>query len=266
MEPRRQNAEHVAIWLVRCLDDTRPTVSSARHLRIGPEREVWDCTFTTGGKELAAIVVVFRHGSLESVNTSLPPRQVARKCALAMAELPALGIPTPALLGCAESDGEAALVSERIDRAEWRPHVRVQAARVLARIHRLAERELSKPLRELVRRSDPREERTTGGRGPKCALRTLVHGDYFSANILPTADGLRVIDWETFGYGDPMWDLGFLIGADRNLPADEVEAVVREYESLAPVVHRCLTWHRQRWSDYWKHRDQASGSNAREAT
>jgi aminoglycoside phosphotransferase (APT) family kinase protein len=61
---------------------------------------------------------------------------------------------------------------------------------------------------------DPREERTTGGDAPTSKRKTLVHGDYFSANILSVRDGLKIIDWETFGWGDPMWDLGFLIGAD----------------------------------------------------
>ena len=70
----------------------------------------------------------------------------------------------------------------------------------------------------MARISDPRENRTTGGGGPKAPVRTLVHGDYFSANILPVEDGLCVIDWETFGRGDPMWDLGFLLGADPGLP------------------------------------------------
>jgi len=55
---------------------------------------------------------------------------------------------------------------------------------------------------------------------------------------------LRIIDWETFGWGDPMWDLGYLVGADRNLPEYEVEAVVTEYEKLAPVNREHLMWHK----------------------
>jgi len=93
-------------------------------------------------------------------------------------------------------------------------------------------------LRRLARISDPREYRITGGRPDS---KTLVHGDYFSANILPVTGGLRIIDWETFGWGDPMWDLGYLVGADRNLPEYEVEAVVTEYEKLAPVNREHLT-------------------------
>jgi Ser/Thr protein kinase RdoA (MazF antagonist) len=177
---------------------------------------------------------------------------------LAMSELPNLGIPTPRVLGQAQAGGEAALLCERIERTGWTAHVRLLAAGVLARIHNLEASRLSKPLRRLARISDPREYRTTGGQGPAQTTRTLVHGDYFSANILPTQAGLCVIDWETFGWGDPMWDLGFLIGADRDLPFDEVDAVIREYESVAPVDRERLMWHKRQWADYWQQRDRQS--------
>jgi hypothetical protein len=166
-----------------------------------------------------------------------------------MIELPALGIPTPRVLGYAEGKDSAAVVTESIVPVKWTPRVRIQAASVLARIHTLEENALSEPLRELARISDPRETRTTGGQGPKAPDRTLVHGDYFSANILPVEDGLCVIDWETFGWGDPMWDLGFLIGADPGLPDDEVEAVIAQYGSSAPVDRQRLMWHKRRWAD-----------------
>ena len=86
---------------------------------------------------------------------------------------------------------------------------------------------------------------------------------YFSANILPVADGLRVIDWETFGWGDPMWDLGFLVGADRDLPEVDIKAVIAEYEMSAPVDLENLMWHRRRWSESWKQRDLAKRRHAR---
>ena len=190
------------------------------------------------------------------MNTSLPPAHTARKCALAMTELPPLGIPTPRLLGHAEAGREAALVSERIEPNEREPRVRIQAAGVLARIHSLEESSLSEPLRRLARISDPREQRTTGWHNPKPTIRTLVHGDYFSANILPVAGGLCVIDWETFGWGDPMWDLGFLIGADRDLQNEDVEAAIEEYASRAPVDRDRLMWHRRRWADFWGQRER----------
>jgi len=139
-------------------------------------------------------------------------------------------------------------------RTLWTPQTKLQAAAILGRVHTLDGHELSKPLRSLVRASDPREFRTTCGQAPKATHRTLVHGDYFSVNILPAAGGIRNIDWETFGWRDPMWELGFLIGADRDLQQDEVEAVIAEYQRHAPVHRECLTWHQRHWADFWRTR------------
>ena len=244
----------VESWLAACLPHAQATLVDVRNLRYGKEREVWACAFEADGADRAAILTIFKAGPLQSVNTSLPPGPAAEKCALAMTELPALGIPTPRVLGQEIGQGAAAVVTERVVPVEWTPRVRIQAATVLARIHNLEEGALSEPLRALARISDPRETRTTGGQGPKAPARTLVHGDYFSANILPVEDGLRVIDWETFGWGDPMWDLGFLIGADPGLPDGEVEAVIARYGSSAPVERQRLAWHRRRWADYWRQR------------
>lgn len=249
-------------WLTACLPHAPATLSTIQNLKEGEEREVWACEFEVDGAETAAILTIFTAGSLASVNTSLPPGPTALKCALAMIELPTLGIPAPRVLGHAVETGTAAVVTERIVPVEWTPRVRVQAAAVLARIHNVQEDALSEPLRELARISDPRETRTTGGGGPICPVRTLVHGDYFSANILPVEDGLCVIDWETFGWGDPMWDLGFLIGADPGLPDDEVEAVIAQYGSSAPVNRQRLMWHRRQWADYWRQRTARSPADA----
>ena len=242
-------------WLAACLPHAPTTPGSVRNLRKGEEREVWACEFEVEGIATAAILTIFKAGSFQSVNTSLPPGPTAQKCALAMIELPALGIPAPRVLGHAVGTEAAAVVTERVVPVAWTPRVRIQAASVLARIHTLKEDALSEPLRELARISNPRETRTTGGLGPKAPVRTLVHGDYFSANLLPVEDGLCVIDWETFGWGDPMWDLGFLIGADPGLPDGEVEAVIAQYGSSAPVDRGRLMWHRRRWADYWRERD-----------
>lgn len=252
--PDPETPAHVLDWLHRCLPETGSTPCSARKIRTGPEREVWDCAFGEDGRASAAILLVFKPGSLESVNTSLPPARAARKCALAMTELPALGIPAPRLLGQSAEAGQAAVLCEKIERAEWTPAVRFAAARVLARVHSLQASELSEALRELVEDSDPRERRTTGGEAPAPKTRTMVHGDYFSANILPSAAGLRVIDWETFAWGDPMWDLAFLVGADRNVPAEEAERAIAAYAEHAPVYAGQLDWHRRRWSAFWSNR------------
>lgn len=250
--------EHVHRWVTDCMPHHSVHLTAARNLRNGVEREVWDCSLRTDAAELDAVLTVFKPGSLETVNTNLPPELVSEKCFLAMAELPALGIPTPVVLGRAVAGGEAALLCKRVVRTEWVSGTRVAAACILARLHNVQESRLSKRLQELVRFSDPRESRITGGRGPTAKCKRLVHGDYFSKNILPAVGGICIIDWETFGWGDPMWDLGFLIGADRNLTGEEVEVVIAEYESSATIDRHGLMWHKHRWSDFWKEREHQS--------
>ncbi|MBU4200584.1 MAG: aminoglycoside phosphotransferase family protein [Verrucomicrobia bacterium] len=230
-------------------------LNTARYLKKGLEREVWECSFSAVTVDSMANLTVFKPGSLEAVNTSLPPDQAAEKCFLAMSELPDLGIPTPIVLGHAAVDGEAAVLCKKVERTEWVFNTRIAAAHILSRLHNLQESQLSKRLQELARHSDPREYRTTGGQAPQPEHKRLVHGDYFSVNILPVTEGLCIIDWETFGWGDPMWDLGFLIGADRGLTDNEVEAVIVEYESGSAVDRHRLMWHRRRWIDYWKKRE-----------
>ncbi len=177
-----------------------------------------------------------------------------------MTELPQLGIETPGVLGHARIADEAALLTTAVEPQQWTPESRILAARVLARLHGLQEVSLSPRLRFLARQSDPRESRTTRGQAPAPRYRTLVHGDYFSANLLPRPEGICVLDWETFGWGDPMWDLGFLIGADPRLPKGEVAATVEAYASSAPLDRRQLDWHARRWEQSWNERDRARRS------
>ena len=257
MDDREQRVQR---WLTDCVPHRSVRLTAARNLRNGVEREVWDCSCKTEAGGLDAILTVFKPGSLETVNTNLPPELVSEKCFLAMLELPDLGIPTPIALGYAVNRGEAAVLYERGQRTKWVPGTRVSAAAILARLHNLQEFRLSRRLRELVRLSDPMECRTTGGRAPRGRDKRLVHGDYFSKNILPLAGGLCIIDWETFGRGDPMWDLGFLIGADRDLTDGEVEAVIAEYGSRAAIDRHRLMWHKRRWSDFWKAREHQSSN------
>lgn len=58
-----------------------------------------------------------------------------------------------------------------------------------------------------------------------------------------------------------MWDLAFLIGADRDLADDEVEAVIAEYASGATVDRERLMWHKQEWSAFWRARERRSVDN-----
>lgn len=249
-------------WLSSSLPGRSIRLTEARTLRSKAEREVWDCTLSIDGGQVGAILTIFKPGSLETVNTNLPPEETSEKCFLAMSELPALGIPTPIVLGQAVADGEAALLYRRVERTGWEPGTRVAAAHILARLHNLQELRLSPRLQELIRLADPREYRTTGGEAPTGLNRTIVHGDYFSKNILPTSARPCIIDWETLGWGSPMWDLGFLIGADPGLVDEEVEAVIAAYGSSATVNRPELTWHRERWNRFWKERERRSSARA----
>ncbi len=186
------DTERTRNWVSRCLPGTAIQSCRAHNVRNGGEREVWDCRFTADAADTAAVLTVFKPGDLQSVNTSLPPGEAASKCALAMSELPSLCIPTARVLGHSVDGGQSALLCEKIERLNWDPDVRIEAARILARIHGLSESSLSGALQHLARISDPRESRTTGGRAPQPESKTLVHGDYFSANILPVPGGLRI--------------------------------------------------------------------------
>ena len=250
------NHKAVQNWLVECLRPRQVKLKSVCNIKQSLEREVWDCELTLEGTKLRVILTIFKPDSLQTVNASLPPDQTAQKCMLVMNELPSLGIPTPHVCGGATIGLDAGFVCEKLERTDWTSNIRLEAARILAHIHNLDEDSLSEELRQLARQSDPHKNRTTSGRSSKPQTQTLVHGDYFSANILPTADGLCIIDWETFGWGDSMWDLGFLIGADRGLPGADVEAVIAQYEKHAPVNRDRLMWHQQSWFDFWRKREQ----------
>ena len=252
--------QHLQRWLRACMPHVSVSLTAACKLRYEPEREVWDCTLAIGTAQFDAVLTLFKAGSLETVNASLPTKQAAEKCFLAMSELPVLGVPTPAALGWAVASAEAAVLCERIEHMEWGSDTRVRAARLLACLHNLQDFRLSGRLRKLIRLSDPREYRTSGGRAPAAKEKRLVHGDYFSKNILRVTGGLCVIDWETLAWGDPMWDLGFLIGADPHLTDREIEAVVAEYGSSAAVDWDSLMWHRHWWSDFWRERESRSSS------
>jgi hypothetical protein len=248
--------DHVQSWLVKCLNGRTITSGQFLNIKNSDEREVWDCVFLADGVHSEAILSIFKPGSQETVNTNLPPKEAAEKCALAMQELMAFGINTPCVLGRTEVEDHAGLLCEKKNIRAWDPGDRVAAARILARLHQLPPDNLSERLQDLVKISDPREYRITGGLAPKPEWKTLVHGDYFSLNILPTSAGLSIIDWETFGWGDPMWDLGFLIGADRDLPEEEIWRTIKEYEKIAPVNRRQLLWHQNRWFDFWRERKE----------
>lgn len=87
----------------------------------------------------------------------------------------------------------------------------------------------------------------------------LVHGDPVPGNIVVTAEGLRLIDWQCPGLGDPVDDLALFLSPAmqwlyRGAPLSEAEkaaflaaypdaATVRRYDLLRPVLHWRIAAH-----------------------
>ena len=190
----------------------------------------------------------------------LGPIATARKHILALQELPALGVPTPRPLGFATQGTEAALAMEWIDAEALTTAGRLEAARVLARLHAISLAELSGGLADLVTRSTPNCSRV--GKVPnEPPLRetTLQHGDYFSVNFAATGEAVHILDWDFFACGDPMWDLAFLLKAD-SLKEDregvDMEAVTLAYRNVRPFDSARLAWHLDCFEAYWRRRGQ----------
>ena len=82
----------------------------------------------------------------------------------------------------------------------------------------------------------------------------MVHGDFFSVNLLAVGDGVVVIDWDLLSLGDPMWDLAFLVGADRDLDTTLIDRVLDAYGREA-IDETSLLWHRECWALFWELRE-----------
>jgi len=244
----------VGEWLTKCLGRSTITVLRTLDISRGSGCQVWDCETVTAEGPGSVVLKTYTAGFDDY--SGLGPADTARKHALALAELPALGVPTPRCLGWVHAGGEAALVMQRVMAKPWSRQTRVHAARVLARLHLVQLAELSDELATLVSRSTPNRERLGEVRGePPAREQTLQHGDYFSVNIAVTAEGVCVLDWDLLALGDPMWDLGFLLEADPNVGEREAEEVIHAYQSLRPVDEARLRWQRDCWKAYWAARD-----------
>ena len=270
-----------AFWIRKCLDRYVPSLLYQRNVSGGSGCSVWDCALRLDGKTVRVILKLFHS---EFVNGSgLGPVDSATKCALALTEFTPWGVPTPKLVGFAQQGHGAAVLYEKIAGERWDSTTRSEAARILARLHRISVDQFSPELRELVRRSAPNRLRVLHGLlafasdldtsyprwrqehpqlcdtvqelvesgEPASGRSTLVHGDFFSANLMLDGNGLHVIDWDLLACGDPMWDLGFLIGADSDVPDTVVNAVVDAYREGCPVDFDVLEWHKNCWDSFW---------------
>jgi aminoglycoside phosphotransferase (APT) family kinase protein len=201
----------------------------------------------SGTSVLQIGVVVAKHYRSDFDDYSgLGPIGTANKVVALARELPSLGVPVPAVIDHTVDGTEALVVSEAIDPQPFTQDHRVAAARILRNLHKIEPQALSPELGDLIGRSRPNADRirlgveeaaatldrrypawrdTPPGARVNVLLSTgepppgtaLVHGDFFSVNLLAVGDGVLVIDWDLLSLGDPMWDLAFLVGADRDL-------------------------------------------------
>ena len=150
-------------------------------------------------------------------------------------ELCKFGVPTPTMSGHASKGEMAAIVYEKVQARPWTATTGLKAAESLARLHRIAISEVGDELAGLVRSSAPNRDRTlngvkdyrdleesasnwrteylglageiewlVAGGEPQSGMESLVHGDYFSRNLLPSDEGLKIVDWDCLALGDPM--------------------------------------------------------------
>jgi len=239
----------ISTWLSRCLGEG-VALRVWRDVGHGSGCRVWECNLA------AAMVVVKLYSPGFDDYSRLGPVDTAQKHALALSELPRFGVPTPRRLGFAAEREEAALLMESLAVLPFAAVHRIEAARILARLHRVRLSDLSPELAGLVARSTPNRGRVgEAPEEPPLSGITLQHGDYFSVNMAATSVGLRVLDWDLLALGDPMWDLGFLLSADRDVGEEEATAAIAAYREVRPIDEQRLEWQRRCWKAFWDLRD-----------
>ncbi len=246
--------DRVHRWLRWCLGQEQLELESYRSLPGYSNCELVACETGQGA------VVLKRYAPGFVDYSGLGPVATARKHVLVLQELPALGVPTPRSLGFATQGEEAALAMEWIDSEPLTPAGRLEAARVLARMHAIPLTDLSGELADLATRSTPNQSRLGEVRNePPLQETTLQHGDYFSVNFAVTGGAVRILHWDFFACGDPMWDLAFLLKADARKEDREgidIEAVTLAYREVRPLDSARLAWHLDCFQAYWRKRDQ----------
>jgi len=245
--------ERLRTWLRRCLGQEHLELKDCRPLPGYSDCEIVACKTEQG-------TVVLKRYVPEFVDYArLGPVGTARKHALVLQEFPPLGVPTPRFLGFAAEGEEAALAMEWIAAEPLTPAHRLEAARVLARLHSLALDDLSEELADLAVRSTPNRGRIgEAPNEPPLQETTLQHGDYFSVNFAAARGTVKVLDWDFFALGDPMWDLAFLLKADfRREDRERVDmaAVLQAYSDVRPFDAARLDWHVACFEAYWRRRE-----------
>ena len=268
-------------WIERCINGVNLRLIEAQDISGGSGCQVWDCRVELAEKLTCVILKIY--GADFEDYSQLGVHNTIRKNIFALQEFPKYSVPTVSVLGHAEFHNEAAILLEKVHAQTWQHRSRIEAARILANLHSIPLDELGTDITPLVLQSTPNRQRVflslemadaldqkvpiwrsthpdllkqidqlKGTGEPISDLETLVHGDFFSANILLGENGLSVIDWDLLALGDPMWDLGFLIGADQNMTSQEVDDTILTYKEQCPVDMDVLMWHKHCWDASWK--------------
>lgn len=274
--------ENIKTLISKCLGQEIGYFLETHEIRDRSGREVIDCAYQIGSETELCILKVYHRGCDD--DSELGVFKLAMKSHLASRDLAVHSIKIPKVYGSCLSDDISCTVMEKLEQMRWEPGTRVKAAEILSRLHNVPLESLSNEFQELIRDSKPNRDRGRLGvigrykyldkkypgwreRHPKLSesiegiiesvepvssMTTLVHGDYFSVNLIPTADGLYVIDWDLLALGDPMWDLGFLVGADDGLAEREIEEVIQAYGQTRPIDEEVLHWQLECWKTLQK--------------
>jgi aminoglycoside phosphotransferase (APT) family kinase protein len=274
----------IKTWLSFGLDKKDIELMDAINLECGSGCEVFDCQIKAD-LNLEHVFLKVYNDSFDDYS-KLGIVDTVKKNLLAFNEFAEYSIPMPKILGWVPLDGEIAILTEKVVTKKWNLETRLEAAKIIARLHNIDINRLSGDLSALIRKSTVNRARVFNGLNlvsildekipqwkwenpdlvrtieelvesgePFAATETLVHGDYFSSNILLDENGIKVIDWDLLSLGDPMWDLGFLIGADPHLMEEEIEATVCAYQTLRPINEYNLIWHKKCWLAFWQIQD-----------
>jgi aminoglycoside phosphotransferase (APT) family kinase protein len=269
-------------WIADCLARQDIDLLEAVDVSGGSGCQVWDCRTLVDDVIKRYVLKVYQPGFDDY--SKLGPVRTARKYIHALEELLVFSLCMPRMAGSAFKPDQAAVLTHKVLGEPWDSDTRIEAARTLGRLHQIQLGDLSDEFGALVKESTQNTQRIFIGvedfsswldqkaptwgaerrelyRQTQALLErpeshsemvTLVHGDYFSSNLLLENDKLHVIDWDLLALGDPMWDLGFSIGADRNLEQKEVDAVIETYSQLCPIDAETLAWHKQCWYLFWE--------------
>jgi len=274
--------EHIESHIRKCLDTDAVTVRKAEPIKSGSGCDVLDCSFTLNGRPSVGILKIFseRYDDYSEIGLM----RTARKNVLAANELDTGVLHIPEVTGYSLAEWTPAILYEKLVTSESNSGTRVKAAKALGQLHNIAPDSLSDDLRKDIADSKPNKDRIRKGvlhfpetldvktpewrkinpelsrdadelkniEEPFSAMNTLVHGDFFSLNILPVEDKIYIIDWDLLALGDPMWDLGFLVGTDKDLEQEDVDAVIEEYRKYREFDDEVLAYHIKCWKTFFK--------------